>query len=191
VTDLLVGLAVGALAGAALLVLVCPRLVDRRARRSLAHWPDRDRRLAVRREVDGRRGAVKEQLGLEVAARLAAFPFEPADARFLGHPAHLVVFDGYTDVKDRRRAELREVVFVTMCPPGPASGGDLAAAAVVDECLASGRVRWATVRAEPEPPSGGPPGAPQPAASSTVSSAAGSASSRGSGIGWPLRTDSP
>jgi predicted Holliday junction resolvase-like endonuclease len=190
VTALLVGMAVGLAVGAGLLVYLCPRLVDREARRSLERWLGGDHRRAVRREVDRQRGAVKEQVGLELASQLAAFPFEPADAKFLGHPAHLVVFDGYTDVKDRRQAGLRGVVFVTVAPPGRAGGSELDDAALIEECLGGGRIRWATLRAGPEP---GPAGTLHPvaAASSTVSSAAGSASSRGSGIGRPLRTDSP
>lgn len=54
------------------------------------------------------RGRISEQL----APLRTDFPFEPADARFLGSPLDFLVFDGYTDVIAGRAERLREIVFI-------------------------------------------------------------------------------
>ncbi|MSQ37278.1 MAG: endonuclease [Chloroflexi bacterium] len=54
------------------------------------------------------RGRISEQL----APLRTDFPFEPADARFLGSPLDFIVFDGYTDVSAGLTERLREIVFI-------------------------------------------------------------------------------
>lgn len=151
-TDLVWGLVVGLAAGGIGVAWLAARLVDRRARRAFEAWLAHGHTRAVQVHVEGHRGAAKEEVGRLLSPRLGSFPFEPADARFLGHPAQLVVFDGYTDVKDRLQDQLREIVFVTLASPG----ADPSDAALLHECLAAGRVRWSTVRPDrltlPGPP---------------------------------------
>lgn len=57
---------------------------------------------AVRRSQAVVAGKVTEHL----APYMAAFPYDPRDARFLGTPVDLVVFDGMSD------GALREIVFL-------------------------------------------------------------------------------
>lgn len=146
---MVIGLAavvIGVLAGAAVVVGLGRAVAGRRARRWYANWDERDRKADVKHLVADRRAGVKHQLGLELAPEGIDLPFEPADVKFLGHPAHFVVFDGKTDVAHHSANEIREVLFV-MAP----FGGHPADARLVQECVEAGRVRWLTVRLDPGP----------------------------------------
>jgi predicted Holliday junction resolvase-like endonuclease len=46
-----------------------------------------------------------------MAPVLPEFPFNPADARFIGSPVDYVIFDGLTDVADDKKTEIR-IVFM-------------------------------------------------------------------------------
>lgn len=140
----LAALAAGFAAGVLGVALLWRRLVEARAVRALERLRADGDREAVLRAVDAGRAGIKAQLGTELTPLLPAFPFEPADTRFLGHPAHFVVFAGHTEVKDRRRREMAEVVFVTL----RSGGSDPSDARLVDECVRAGRVRWATLRVD-------------------------------------------
>lgn len=62
------------------------------------------------------------------------FPYDPADARFLGSPIDLVVFDGL-----RERDQVREVVFVEI----KTGRSQLSARErSLKEAIEAGRVRW-------------------------------------------------
>jgi predicted Holliday junction resolvase-like endonuclease len=158
VTAAEVALAAGFALAVVILVASRSRMVERRARQRFERWAAADGRRAVRRGVDGHRAVIKQQLGLDLGPGLTTLPFEPADIRFLGHPAHFVAFDGHTEVKDGRRDELAEVVFVTVRPDrgwdrasdrepeGALADAALIDAALIEECLTAGRVRWSTLR---------------------------------------------
>jgi predicted Holliday junction resolvase-like endonuclease len=148
----LIALAVGFALGVAALVVARPHIVDRRARARFESWAAADSRRAVRRGVDDHRAGIKQQLGADLGDRVTALPFEAADVRFLGHPTHFVVFDGHTDVRDRRSDQLAEVVFVTVRPDAGSAGDDdcLADAELIEECVLAGRLRWSTLRPEAE-----------------------------------------
>jgi predicted Holliday junction resolvase-like endonuclease len=144
----LIGLAVGFALGVVSLIALRRRIEERQARYRFERWTAADRRRAVRYGVDRGRAGIKDQLGVDLAPQLTAFPFEASDIRFLGHPSHFVVFDGHTDVKDRRSEEFAEVVFVTVRPDPatPSASDEMADADLLDECLRAGRVRWSTLR---------------------------------------------
>jgi predicted Holliday junction resolvase-like endonuclease len=145
VIDLAVVL-IGVIVGAGITVVLVGSAAGRRARRRYADWDERDRRTEVKTVVGARRAGVKHQLGLELAPDGMDLPFEPADVKFLGHPAHFVVFDGKTEVQHRSANEIREVLFV-MAP----LGGHPADALLVKECVDAGRVRWLTLRSDRRP----------------------------------------
>lgn len=145
----LVALAAGFAAGMLAVALAWRSLVEVRAARQLERWrAGRGDRRAVLQAVHAHRAGAKAQLGSELAPLLPALPYEPADIRFLGHPAQFVVFAGHTAVKDGRQAELAEVVLVSL----RSEGGEGADARLLDECLRAGRVRWVTLRVETQPP---------------------------------------
>ena len=105
-------------------------------------WRAVDLRRVRREALDLGRALVKVRVGDALAGDTPSLPFAPADARFLGHPVHYVVFDGHTEVKDRSAASLREVVFVSLVPRGTSPSPFVE---LVRECVAAGRVEWMTL----------------------------------------------
>jgi len=96
------------------------------------------RRDAVLRSEAVTVGKVSEQL----VPFFPEFRFNPRDARFLGAPVDLVVFDGLAE------GTVRRVVFVEV----KTGGGRLTARErLVREAVEAGRVEWLELRAGPEP----------------------------------------
>jgi predicted Holliday junction resolvase-like endonuclease len=57
----------------------------------------------LRKETLNRsRAVLKGRIAEQIVPFLADFKYNPSDARFIGSPVDYVIFDGYTDVKDRR-----------------------------------------------------------------------------------------
>lgn len=153
----LVALTGGILAGVAVSWLALRRTALARAADRFEAWRATEGAAVRRRTTALARAATKDGVaagsGGWDAGELGP---APADARFLGDPVAFVVFDGHTDVKDRALPALREVRFVSV--PGPAPLGRTGwagpgcrpvadgVADCVPECVAAGRVEWATVR---------------------------------------------
>ena len=91
------------------------------------------RRDAVQKSLAVTVGKVSEQL----VPYFPDFPFDPKDARFLGSPVDLVVFDGLG------RGELRRVVFVEVKTGGAGLSGR---ERQVRDAVQSGRVEWLDLR---------------------------------------------
>lgn len=91
------------------------------------------RRDAVQKSLAVTVGKVSEQL----VPYFPDFPFDPKDARFLGSPVDLVVFDGLS------RGELRRVVFVEVKTGGAGLSGR---ERQVRDAVQSGRVEWLDLR---------------------------------------------
>lgn len=91
---------------------------------------------AVQRSQAVTVGKVFEQL----VPYLPEFPFNPKDARFLGSPVDLVVFDGLND------GQVRGIVFVEV----KTAGSDLSTRERrVRDAVHAGRVSWREIRAGP------------------------------------------
>jgi predicted Holliday junction resolvase-like endonuclease len=74
---------------------------------------DKDVLLARRESVEKARSSLKGQIAEQMAPLLPGFPYQPADARFLGDPIDYVVFNGYTDLRDGdAKAEEMEIVLL-------------------------------------------------------------------------------
>jgi len=81
-------------------------------------------------------GLVHEQL----IPYLPGFPFNPKDARFLGSPVDLVIFDGLD------AGELREVVFIEV----KTGGASLSKRErQLRDAVRAGRVSWREIRTGP------------------------------------------
>ena len=90
---------------------------------------------AVRRSAAVVTGKVTEHL----APYMAAFPYDPRDARFLGAPVDLIVFDGMS------RDTLREIVFLEI----KSRGGELSAREKsVRDAVRERRVSWREFRVD-------------------------------------------
>jgi predicted Holliday junction resolvase-like endonuclease len=94
VTNLIVGLLLGAVVGACLALMYSALAGMRRARDIRRHAVSQSRAVT--------RGQVFEQF----AAYFPDFEFSPKDAQFIGKPVDFVVFDGLDE------GELRRIVFV-------------------------------------------------------------------------------
>ena len=129
-------LALGLLAGAfvgALVMWIRDRLVLRVAIRA-----------ASKQSVDQSRRTLKGQIAEQMAPLLPGFPYEPADARFLGDPVDYVVFNGYSDAKDGKGDpdELEVVILDIKCGNARLSPTQRAIA----QAIKSGRVRFEVLR---------------------------------------------
>ena len=88
---------------------------------------------AVQRSLAVTAGKVHEQL----IPYLPAFPWNPKDARFLGSPVDLVVFDGLAEGRVRR------IVFVEVKTGGAGLTGR---ERMVREAVREGEVEWVELR---------------------------------------------
>jgi len=93
----------------------------------------RVREDAVQRSLAVTAGKVHEQL----IPYLPAFPYNPKDARFLGSPVDLVVFDGLAEGRVRR------IVFVEVKTGGAGLTGR---ERMVREAVRAGEVEWVELR---------------------------------------------
>jgi predicted Holliday junction resolvase-like endonuclease len=119
--DLALGILIGALA-AWVYVLLWKVGYTRRVRED-----------AVQRSLAVTAGKVHEQL----IPYLPAFPYNPKDARFLGSPVDLVVFDGLAEGRVRR------IVFVEVKTGGAGLTGR---ERMVREAVREGEVEWVELR---------------------------------------------
>jgi predicted Holliday junction resolvase-like endonuclease len=123
--NLIVGLLLGALIGAALAWMYSAMMGARRARDIRRHAVSQSRAVT--------RGQVFEQF----AAYFPDFEFNPKDAQFLGKPVDFVVFDGLDD------GELRRIVFVEV-KTGAATLSTRERC--IRDAIQRGRVEWRELR---------------------------------------------
>lgn len=91
------------------------------------------------RAIDQSRAVLRGQVAEHLVPMMEAFPWNPADARFLGHPVDYVVFDGLSDEEE----EL-EIVIVEVKTGGARLTKREAA---IRRAVEEGRVRFEVVRA--------------------------------------------
>ena len=136
---------VGLLAGVLLAWFLLHHRLDAWAHRQLERWQSAEG-AAIREESLLRSRAVLHGRASEQLAPITAgFPFDPADARFLGSPVDFVVFDGYREVWSGRRETLRRIVLVDV-KTGTSSLSTVQRR--VRDCLAEGRYSWHQVGEE-------------------------------------------
>ncbi|MCK9297596.1 Holliday junction resolvase [Methanoculleus sp. YWC-01] len=114
------------------------RLSDEKARILFDAWRQDEegniRTDAIKRSQSVTRGKVTECL----IPYFPDFPYNPKDARFLGTPVDLIVFDGLSDAD-----EVQNVVFVEI-KTGKAANLSKRERAV-RECIKAGRVQYSTI----------------------------------------------
>lgn len=108
------------------------RLVELRVEKLLLKETDRIRKETLSKS----RAVLKGKIGEQMAPLLAAFPFEPADARFIGSPIDYIVFPGYSSRNPT------EVVLIDI-KTGRASLSTIERR--IRELVQAGRVRWMTI----------------------------------------------
>ncbi|MCL4458307.1 MAG: endonuclease [Chloroflexi bacterium] len=105
---LLVGLVIGFLATSSLLKSSLQKEYEARFQAMQAEWMDRIRQQAV----EDSRAVIRGKVGEQFAPLLPIFKYNPSDARFIGSPIDLVVFDGYSALRDGSLEHPLKVVFV-------------------------------------------------------------------------------
>lgn len=107
-----IALVAGLLVGMAVAAVVLRTWEGRRAARMLDTWRAEESEKLAAASIRRSRAVVRGQVTEQVTPFLDGFPWDPADARFLGKPVDYIVFDGYSEVCAGLRDVLREVVFV-------------------------------------------------------------------------------
>jgi predicted Holliday junction resolvase-like endonuclease len=90
--ELAIGLLLVMVVALLLYILYQRRLLTVRLEEALATEKDR----IVQEALAKSRAVLKGKIGEQMAPLLEAFPFEPADARFIGSPIDYIVFSGYS-----------------------------------------------------------------------------------------------
>lgn len=87
------------------------------------------------------RSVLKGKIGEQLAPLFPSFKYEPADARFVGSPIDYLIFDGYTEV--REKGEIRKIVLADV-----KTGKTQALSPIeqkVKDAVEDGRVEWETI----------------------------------------------
>jgi predicted Holliday junction resolvase-like endonuclease len=117
--------------------------IQRRLKPEFERWIAENERR-IREDVLRRsRAVLKGKIAEQIAAILPEFPFNPADARFIGSPVDYIVFDGYTRVKDGGEEEPIRVVLLDV------KKGDATLTReqrFIKEGVKLGKVEWCTLR---------------------------------------------
>lgn len=142
---------VGMVAGVALAWGLLRHRVDTWAATAFDRWRAAEA-VAIREDSLLRsRAVLRGRASEQLAPLTTAFPFDPADARFIGSPVDFVVFDGYRQVRAGTRESLRRIVLVDV-KTGSASLTTIQRR--VRDCLADGRYSWRQVRDHDRAPLG-------------------------------------
>jgi predicted Holliday junction resolvase-like endonuclease len=98
----------------------------------------------LRKEILERsRAVLKGRIGEQIVPFLEQFKYNPSDARFIGSPIDYVIFDGYTDVKDKR--EVRPITVVLADIKTGKSARLTFEQKKIKEAIIEKRVKWETI----------------------------------------------
>ncbi|MFW9934754.1 MAG: Holliday junction resolvase-like protein [Candidatus Thorarchaeota archaeon] len=131
--ELTIGILLLIIAGLILYNIYQKRMINIRVQEQVQKEKDQIRKDALTRS----RAVLKGKIGEQMAPLLDAFPFQPADARFIGSPVDYIVFDGYSQKNPR------EIVLIDI-KTGNAqlSSTERRIAQLVN----TKRIRWMTIR---------------------------------------------
>jgi len=116
-------------------------VIEDRARNELERWKNECARDIRKDSVSRSRSVLKGRIAEQMAPFLPEFPYNPADARFIGNPIDFVVFDGYTRAKDDHADSVEVVLVEVKKGKGRLTRQELLIKKAVDE----GRVSWNTI----------------------------------------------
>lgn len=131
--ELTIGILLLIIAGLILYNIYQKRMINIRVQEQVQKEKDRIRKDALTRS----RAVLKGKIGEQMAPLLEAFPFEPADARFIGSPVDYIVFDGYS------KNNPREIVLIDI-KTGNAQLSTMERR--ISKLVNMNQVRWMTIR---------------------------------------------
>lgn len=129
----------GLAAGLLLAWRVLARRIEPWTRALLDGWLAEEAELAGADAVVRSRAVLRGRAAEQLAPVLGDFPFDPADARFLGNPVDFVVFDGCREVRAGQRDTLRRIVLVDV-KTGASSLSTVQRR--IRDCVEAGRCTW-------------------------------------------------
>ena len=135
----------GVIAGAVLAWALLHQRVDARAHRLLERWQAASRGATREDSLLRSRAVLHGRASEQLAPITTQFPFDPADARFIGSPVDFVVFDGCREVRAGVRRTLRRIVLVDV-KTGTSSLSTVQRR--VRDCVEEGRYSWHQVGVE-------------------------------------------
>lgn len=144
--DIAIGLAVGLVLAAAVYLIMKMQLRHRIAiitKEFEKTWAEQE--AAVRRDAaDRSRYVLKGKIAEHMVPLFPdVFKYDPADARFIGAPIDYLIFDGYTEVKDKSSSRPITVILADI-KTGEAQLSRTEK--VIKEAVEAGRVKWETIR---------------------------------------------
>ena len=116
------------------------REIDVRAEKRLMEMKDQFRDEVLERSRATLKGRVAEQM----VPFLVEFKYNPSDARFIGSPIDYVIFDGYTDLKDKKTD--RGITVILADVKTGKSAGLTPEQRRIRQALEQKRVKWETIR---------------------------------------------
>jgi len=132
VFELVIGIMTLLIVGLILYIWYQRRMLDVRVRAHIQREQDRIRKDALTKS----RAVLKGKIAEQMAPLLDAFPFHPADARFVGSPIDYIVFVGY------HRNAPSEIVLVDI-KTGNATLSQIERK--IERLVEAKRVRWMTI----------------------------------------------
>ena len=132
VLELVIGVMALLVVGLILYIWYQRRMLDVRVRAHIQREQDRIRKDALTKS----RAVLKGKIAEQMAPLLDAFPFHPADARFVGSPIDYIVFVGY------HRNAPSEIVLVDI-KTGNATLSQIERK--IERLVEAKRVRWMTI----------------------------------------------
>lgn len=111
--------------------------VEQKARHLQERWLAENETLIRRDAIDRSRSVTLGKVTEQLTPWLAEFPYNPKDARFIGSPIDMIVFDGCDD------DDVRSIIFVEIKTGG---SGLSARQRQIRDAIRAGRVEWQEIR---------------------------------------------
>ena len=116
-------------------------VLEERARNDLERWKNECTKDIRRDSVNRSRSTLKGRISEQIAPFHPEFPYNHADARFIGNPIDFVVFDGYSLAKDERADRIDVVLVEIKKGKGRLARQEL----LIKKAVEEGRVSWKTI----------------------------------------------
>jgi predicted Holliday junction resolvase-like endonuclease len=139
-------LTIGIISGLVIGYLMLHKLFHAHYRVKLERWKIETEKVIRNSVLEKSRASLKGRIGEQMAPLLPFFDFEASDARFLGNPVDYIIFENYTQVKDRGSSEPVTITFLEVKTGKKKSLTTMEK--MIREAVEARRVRWKTLLIE-------------------------------------------
>jgi predicted Holliday junction resolvase-like endonuclease len=116
-------------------------VIEGRAQNNLDRWKNEHTKEICKDSVNRSRSTLKGRISKQKAPLLPDFPYSLADAGFIWNPIGFVIFDGYTEAKDGKCSEIRDVLVEVKKGKGRFTREEL----LIKNAIEESRVAWKTI----------------------------------------------